>query len=165
MRRDLAPCAITSAPSRDFLIERIPCRGHQSFRGMRALLAIFMVVLIGNPVCCCAFAMPEARPGAAADLPPCCQARLDTGSTRDSGNEELPPKCPCAAKLGIVAAEKVLAPPPLAVQEIPAPLATAERLRLHPENRPIFGSGPGAGPLFAEFRPPPPRLLYGVFRC
>lgn len=134
---------------------------------MRALLAIFMVVLIGNPVCCCAFAMPDERPAAvSSDLPPCCQARLALGeATRDSdGKEEPSPKCPCAAKLGFVTAEKAFAPPPLPMKGIPAILATGECFGIDQDKLEVFEAGPAPGAVITS-SPPPPRILYGVFRC
>lgn len=134
---------------------------------MRALFAIFMVVLIGNPVCCCAFAMPEGRSEAApSDLPPCCRARLAAREeTQDSGGKEEPsPGCPCAVKLGFVSAEKAVAPPPQPVKEIPALLAAVQVFRLDSVDRTLYGTGPGSR-MFLVASQPPPRLLYGVFRC
>lgn len=134
---------------------------------MRALFAIFMVVLIGNPVCCCAFDVPEERPEAIpSDLPSCCQARLAQRSdSRDSDEKEKPlPRCPCAAKLGFVTAEKAVAPPPLPVKGIPAILAAADSSGFDLGKRAVFEAGSAPGTVIPAF-PPPPRLLYGVFRC
>lgn len=134
---------------------------------MRTLLAIFMVVLIGNPVCCCAFVPHQAESDVAqTDLPPCCQARLaaeaDPGGT--GGTEEPSPKCPCAAKFGYLTADKVFAPALLPVPWVPAiPVGTEIAVWLRgPRASP--GAVPAPGALVAV-PAPPPRILYGVFRC
>lgn len=135
---------------------------------MRALLAIFMVVLIGNPVCCCAFVSHHVeRESVNADLPPCCQARLAAQAAeegRRGGDESPSPACPCAAKLGFVTADKVFAPvPPSAA--CPAPSSEwTDFAGPVPGIREAFSPDPVPGIQPASLSPPP-RILYGVFRC
>ena len=101
------------------LIERFLEMGHSVFRKMRVVLAILMVVLIGNPVCCCVFA--HSAP-AAAEKPTCCQERLpERGAPVPSEEEELPvAPCPCTKKIGIVSPDKAFLPAPVVETWLPA---------------------------------------------
>jgi hypothetical protein len=129
---------------------------------MRAFLAIFLVMLIGNPVCCCAFArMHGDCEVEAARLPTCCQARRD-----GSPEKEVPPaeSCPCAKKVGIVATDKVFPPSIVPLKWIPAIPVRTDYAGLD-RHESGFRSGTSSPPAFLTVGSPPPRLLYGVFRC
>jgi hypothetical protein len=127
-----------------------------------------MVVLIGNPVCCCAFAACGVRCEGATELtepkealPPCCRAKAEQ-SCPDS--DEVPShSCPCAKKLGATPTEPLVVPEPSAGAPLPAPRPDGS-LSLHLPKadaflalRPPDEADSGAAP--------PVRLLYGVFRC
>lgn len=134
---------------------------------MRALLAIFMVVLIGDPVCCCGIA--SSTLGTAKDdanLRPCCREHLRDPVPGDSapGKEKLPVPCPCSKKLGVVSP---------AVPSIPLPQSVYWKTIFWTQGDPVTWrsrarafQGPGKPPpgeLSVES--PPTRILFGVFRC
>ena len=83
----------------------------------RLLFVICLAVLIGNPGCCCAFALPmfaASQTEAAVDLPPCCRAKALAEGRSPIPNPDEPrePSCPCSKRLGFVPADKVLVPFP-----------------------------------------------------
>lgn len=134
---------------------------------MRAFLAIFLVLMIGNPLCCCAFARTQGCCEAeAVELSPCCQARLEVSPTGHvpEGEESPGKSCPCTAKVGIVAADKVVPPPHSQVKWIPEIPVQTDYAGLDAHEL-DFRGGASSVPAFLTVTPPPPRLLYGVFRC
>lgn len=127
---------------------------------LRGPIAILMVMLIGNPVCCCAFAGADDRSGEEAAS--CCQA--GSGSPAPLEDEESPVSCPCAKKAGVVAPDKLAVPAPAVLAWLPPLRANRDRCAL-----PVPSAAPVGLPE-ASFRTlrakaPPPRLLYGIFRC
>jgi len=145
------------------LIERFLEVRHSVFRKMRVVLAILMVVLIGNPVCCCVFA--HSGP-IAVEMPSCCQDRLSAMSASDPlEEEEVPtPACPCSKKIGIVSPDKAYLPVPLIQTWFPTIPVEIDFASLVPRLPDFQGKAvPPPASLLSES--PPPRLLYGVFRC
>ncbi len=124
---------------------------------LRAIPALLMVLLIGNPVCCCAVAAPRAE-----TAPSCCQ---ELAAEDGSAPAEAPRHtCPCARKAGVVVADKLLVPPPVLLMPLPA---------LLPDGPGSLALVPSAASSLSSRIEPPPRaappvplhLLYGVFRC
>ncbi len=138
-------------------IEQIAPLWHKSRVMLRAIPALFMVLLIGNPVCCCTLAgtKEEARPA-------CCQERA--GGADSTPAEESLPTCPCAKRMGAVVADKLLVPLPVLLAPLPSLLPNTERLIflercLAPVDSSWTKPPPGYG------SPEPFHVLYGVFRC
>ena len=134
---------------------------------MRALFALFLSMLIGNPVCCCAFTSPSGDSQAeAAMLPPCCQARLKGVPVEQKPAQEESPgmPCPCAVEVGVVSPDKVFVPTAPFLNWLPAiPVQTAlVGPGRYGRNVRWLPSGVTTSFMVAS---PPPRLLYGVFRC
>jgi hypothetical protein len=110
---------------------------------VRLILVFCLAALIGNPVCCCAFAAPVAAlpPAEALEtLPPCCRARALAENHRlpSKSDEPRAPSCPCSKRSGFVPAEKLLVPAPApAAPAIIAPNRVSAPVR---EERPSFSS-------------------------
>ncbi|MCB1206034.1 MAG: hypothetical protein KDN18_17365 [Verrucomicrobiae bacterium] len=134
---------------------------------MRVVLAWFMVVLIGDPVCCCVIHAKAAPPAVEkSDLPPCCRERLGdaTGSVPEKEKDPASPACPCARKCGAVVSEKLALPLPTPrswTGEIPEPSACPELFARSPDLL-LLSLPPPEDPV-SNF--PPFRVCYGVFRC
>ena len=124
----------------------------------RAVPALLMVLLIGNPICCCAVDAPQAEAA-----PTCCQEQAAHGVPAPP--EDPRPVCPCARNTGVVVADKMLVPSPTAPLPLPDLAPSAEgALSPHLFAAPSLASlrtepPPGSGP------PVPLHVLYGVFRC
>lgn len=134
---------------------------------MRAFLAIFLVLMIGNPICCCTFARMHGDCEVdTAELPSCCKARRDVSPADYPLEKEVPPaeSCPCAKKVGIVASDKVFPPPIFPLRWIPAILVRTDYAGLDRYEN-VFRSGTSPVPDFLMVDSPPPRILYGVIRC
>jgi len=133
---------------------------------VRGLIGLMMVLLIGNPFCCCAFA--HGSPAADSSLPACCRAKLaeaaaDSPKTPVSG-EEVPLTCPCLKEPGIVAASESLVPP--AQISTPAPSFHFFGMAMLPAAKEMSrGHLLHPGRYGPDATAPPFRLLYGVFRC
>lgn len=133
---------------------------------VRGLIALMMVLLIGNPFCCCAFA--QGSPAADSSLPACCRAKLaeaatDSPKTPVSG-EEVPLTCPCLKEPGIVATGELLLP--VAQVSTPASALHFHGMAMLPAARePSRGHLLHPGRYGPDATAPPFRLLYGVFRC
>jgi hypothetical protein len=129
-------------------------------------MALMMVLLIGNPFCCCAFSHDSTA--ADSSLPACCRAKLaeaaaDSPKTPVPGGE-IPLTCPCLKEPGIVAAGELLLP--VAQVSTPAPPLYFHGMAMRPAARkPSWGQLPHSGRYGPEATAPPFRLLYGVFRC
>jgi len=125
-----------------------------------------LVLLIGNPFCCCAFS--HAMTAEESPLPACCRAKLDAAApgspTTPASEEESPFSCHCEKAPGLVSQSELLLPP-AQVTTPPPPMLFYVMARL-----PAAKSLPRAYLLDpGRFGPrgvaPPFRLLYGVFRC
>lgn len=133
---------------------------------VRGLIALTMVLLIGNPFCCCAFA--HGSPAADSSLPACCRAKLAEAAT-DSPNTpvpggEVPLTCPCLREPGIVATGELLLP--VAQASTPAPPPHFHGMAMLPAAREMSrGHLLHPGRYGPDATAPPFRLLYGVFRC
>ncbi len=132
----------------------------------RGLTALMMVLLIGNPFCCCAFGHGVTAQEEV--LPSCCRAKRDAASgttDRDpASNEEAPLSCLCRKAAGVIAHDEVLVPAARMIAPAPVfaffgtdllPLAArySRGHLLHPGRY---------GPVVTA---PPLRVLYGVYRC
>lgn len=133
---------------------------------LRGLVSIFLALLIGNPVCCCAFSrLAPASSTSGEAVPSCCQPR--GGQTPASGTdseEEAPDPCPCTKKVGIVPTDKTAVLPPVPTTVVPPVIAN--------ENFSVgFESGHDAFLPLRKSRSeisatsPPHRLLHCVLRC
>lgn len=134
---------------------------------VRLILVFCLAALIGNPVCCCAFAAPVAAlpPAEALEtLPPCCRSRALAENRRlpSKSDEPRDPACPCSKRSGFVPAEKLLVPAPA-----PAAPAILAPNRVSPPSR-------GERPSFVSnrfpLRPatgvsPPLYLLHRALLC
>lgn len=134
---------------------------------MRAFFAIFLILLVGNPLCCCAVSFPSGDSRAeVASLPSCCQARLAGVPVEEEPAPEPSPgmPCPCTAKVGIIPVDKLVVPTAVPGIRIPAiPLQTVfASLDRREQICRFLSSGSSVSPAAMS---PPPRLLYGVFRC
>lgn len=133
---------------------------------VRELIALVMVLLIGNPFCCCAFAVDPAAVDSS--LPACCRAKLaeaaaDSPKTPASG-DEIPLNCPCLKEPGIVATSELLLP--MAQVATPASALHFQGTAMLPAARePSRGRLLHPGRYGPDATAPPFRLLYGVFRC
>lgn len=127
----------------------------------RIITAAFLVLLIGNPFCCCAFITSSASKPSEVSLPPCCQATLDVAPASE---EETPLSCPCQKSPGLISQSDVLLP--VAQVMLPVSVVNSDESVILPSARelsPPHVLHPGrSGPLAAT---PPFHLLYGVFRC
>ena len=134
---------------------------------VRGFTVLMMVLLIGNPFCCCAFA--HASSAADSALPACCRGKLDAGATGADAavpgqNREAPLNCPCLKEPGVVAASELLVP--AAQISTPAPSFHFHGMAMLPAAKEMSrGHLLHPGRYGPDATAPPLRLLYGVFRC
>lgn len=134
----------------------------------RFAIALLMVALIGNPVCCCAFALcgiPSKAVGEADESTAscCCSKSAEPCAPRDGSDEAPDHACPCAKKTGATKTEPLVLPDPPSGAPLPFPLAAS------PLSPPLPDPAPFRLSRFPAKDPPgvgvPFRLLYAVFRC
>ncbi len=132
----------------------------------RGLIALMMVLLVGNPLCCCVFG--HGVTAQEETLPSCCRAKLDAASsTSDRGpasSEEAPLSCLCRKGAGVIAHDEVLRPAARLIAPLPVFAFYGTEL-LPPATRYSRGQllHPGRfGPVVTE---PPLHVLFEVYRC
>ena len=133
---------------------------------VRGLMVLLLMLLVGNPFCCCAFG--HAMTAEESSLPDCCRAKFDVAMTDSPAapvsEEDLPVSCPCLKEPSVVAPSELLLP--VSRVSTPAPSRQVHGPALLPAAREMSREHllhPGRyGP---EATAPPFRLLYGVFRC
>lgn len=131
----------------------------------RITLAFLLVVLIGNPVCCCALGhcapSTEVRTDSDSPLPPCCRAKL---AEQCPDSEEAPEgPCPCRNNCLATGSEPIQAPG--APVGVPLPsVRPVESFHFHAILPPLPHTMPPTE-IRSVAPAPPARILYGVFRC
>jgi len=135
-----------------------------TFCGMvKGITAVFLVLLIGNPLCCCAAGAPRVADFPADSLPSCCQAKLDQDSAPErDGRDSFP--CPCTKFVGMVSGERGYFTTLAALDPFPAlrEARTDYRISRHDE---VIAGMIRSGPPVSDLPFVPFSILYGVFRC
>lgn len=129
----------------------------------RGVLALFLALLIGNPICCCAFGYPGGTDSAAAALPSCCKAKPGGSPQPDQRSEDSPP-CPCRKSPGVATGDEVYATVLFPSGLAPAARETGAAVMF---SRPAdaIGASIRSGPSGGYAPSASFQVLYGVFRC
>ena len=127
---------------------------------MRGFIALLMVVLIGNPVCCCAFSGEKVS--TEEEVHSCCKALDDPAAPSD--DDGSPANCPCSKKAGVVAPDKMAVPAPSLSLRVPPMLAHDNFLSgiVNPSRSVKVLRCP---PRFSAATGPPLHLRYSVLLC
>lgn len=126
---------------------------------LRASTAILLVLLIGNPICCCATDLP-----APTEAHSCCQHAVSPGNVDEEPGEAPAPLCPCSKLRDIVVADKRIVPPPTLQSALPTLLTWQGTGFVASVARPCPGEN--SRPLSRVEAPPVSySLLYRVWRC
>ena len=129
----------------------------------RGLIAVFLVFLIGNPMCCCALAACEKADSAQALLPACCREKENQVPPSGEHSDDSI-ACSCKKIQGVVSADRVYSALLFPIGLLPS-IRESGTVFVFPAPSGVVEASTRSGPPGPSGAIAPFHILYGVFRC